>query len=1176
MIKSIAHIARLAVVVIVFITTNRAMGQTYPVQVSTQLIAPYTTELDYYANPAYNRFTTSIFVADPSANNYPVKLRLVIKGRNGIQIQTKAGAEFGPIFLNGGVTEFYSGFELAQLFDVNNLDFAGMTLANYIRNGGLPEGVYQFHVEVLDNNLNVVVSNSNAGFHNAWLVRNRPPILNRPRNDKTIIPMMPQNIMFHWSPRHNGSPNAGFNVEYHFKIVEIYPHNRNPYDAINTSIPIFETITTATSLNYGIAEPYLEDGKRYAWQVQVMTTDNLDLFKNNGLSEVFSFYYGKPCPVPKNFAVGYFNKVMHSRWETILDHQSYDIRYRKQESNTWNYGTTTTYYYNYPTLEPSSTYVFQIQGFCEDNVSPWSDEYLRKTMAEETTLTCVAPKNYLVKINEENTQISWEPIAGNTGYILEVRPVARYAPYAAARVTDNSYSLSHYFVSKSDKKKGMKRQTRNGGVVNSNPSKVVDPNFNAKMLLGYETWNVRVTAICADGSKQVGPTMTVDRNMKIIMSGECAAPSVVGFNITGLAPDINVNWKSDFSHKAFKFYYREQGQSDWIVLNSESPTVQLSNIKIDQKYDYKIGYICHDDIEVITQPNIFLVPYSLNGTVNSKTGSCFAPVNIAHLIDKEEKTVQFIWDKEKDVRGYNFKYRKVGGEWTDVDLGKNTYTLRDLSENVTYEYQVACRCSDNNLSEYSDIATFNTSDDNTYSGKCDKVLGDSAKAVRSDIIKVNWSSQPEHSGYIIEYRPIDTRTWYQKNTTDSSIFINGLTAKTTYEYQITAQCGIGQSKETDEKEVTTPGEDEDTEFACGLPSDNYNLNNKTPIDALAKGDTIFAADFDIKIDSVYGNGPYSGSGKMILPYMNRVWVNVILEDVKINTDSRMFAGRVIVKGIHYQLLDQNTVDKINNLINQVNTTLDKTDQLLTTANQLQTELNKFIDQLKEPIIDTGIYASMTPQQLFEEGKRIFNEAQAMIKDGIPSDPVEFMQKLNLATALIKKAISLGYEVGHRLSNLMKYIKEKIEEKRHIKAQDLHNKLEEFKTDKQEITKAPETGAYQTFWARKSNVIYLDFDKNTEEIQRLAESEFDIQSTMSSDLEEVYDLSYEIAFQNSVLEEGQLKILSNSVMDDLTTTSSLSENQISDGVEQRNQSVLILINESLEKILSDTKNDSSDK
>ena len=303
-------------------------AQIFPIQVTPQLVPPYSPYLSDYTAPGAQALLIHIRTNDITLSGYAVKLRFTIEGV-GITIRTNPHFNPSPIILEGGgVQQTFQGVDLYEYFDPYALDFSGYSRNEYQKRARLPEGLYRFTVEVLDFNRGTLVSN--AGTTMAWIVLNDPPMLNFPTNFSKVPSGDPTNILFSWTPRHSGSPNAAFTTEYTFRLIEVWPENRNPYDAFLTQVPLFEITTAQHQLLYSTSEPALVHGRKYAWQVQSRDTEGRDLFKNNGRSEVFIFQYGEALAVPQNFQLRWAKPTTLSvRWDPVR-HDSEEIKYRLQ------------------------------------------------------------------------------------------------------------------------------------------------------------------------------------------------------------------------------------------------------------------------------------------------------------------------------------------------------------------------------------------------------------------------------------------------------------------------------------------------------------------------------------------------------------------------------------------------------------------------------------------------------------------------------------------------------------------------------------------------------------------------------------------------------------------------------------------------------------------------------
>jgi hypothetical protein len=339
-------------------------AQVYPVQINTQLIPPYSLRLSDYVAPGTNRIGLNMLLTDLNEPEYYIRLELVIEG-NGITIKTKPTFNPGPIILEGGIPQYYTSSDLAEWFDPQNLDFSGYSRADYLATGRLPEGIYRFSFRAYDYNKGVRVSNNTM--ITAWLLLNDPPIINLPFPNHKVEHIDPQNIVFQWTPRHTGSPNSAFSTEYEFTLVEIWPEGRDPNNAIETSVPVFQTTTTTTTLVYGLSEPFLEPGRQYAYRIQARDVDERDMFKNNGYTEVRMFTFGDECkPVENLTAKSSMYNMAEITWTPSFTQTSFNVRYRKadDEEAEWFDEETFLDHLKINDLEGSTKYEYQVMGYC--------------------------------------------------------------------------------------------------------------------------------------------------------------------------------------------------------------------------------------------------------------------------------------------------------------------------------------------------------------------------------------------------------------------------------------------------------------------------------------------------------------------------------------------------------------------------------------------------------------------------------------------------------------------------------------------------------------------------------------------------------------------------------------------------------------------------------------------
>lgn len=371
-------------------------AQTYPVQISTQLIPPYSGYLPDYADPSSEKLKVILQFNDFTVPQYNLRLKVEIRG-NGFSMTTKSFFNPPPINLQPGQPLLLSGVELAPYLNSNNLDFIGINQSSYEQRMALPEGYYSICIKAYDYYLPGNIQVSNESCAQAWFTYSNPPILNIPFCNSAVTPQTPQNILFQWTPVNLGSPNSAFNTYYDFMLYEVRPDsNANVNQLVLSTPPIYSVTTQNTFINYSITEPNLNLYMKYVWRVRVRDLSGRDWLINNGMSQVCTFNYGTPRTVLANAislnlsAQGISHRLGKATWNTQSIFTNYLLQIRKKNTTNWFDFNTTANFEKIPNLEPNTTYECRVRG--EGSITgDWSNT------AEFTTLL---PPDYNCNIQD--------------------------------------------------------------------------------------------------------------------------------------------------------------------------------------------------------------------------------------------------------------------------------------------------------------------------------------------------------------------------------------------------------------------------------------------------------------------------------------------------------------------------------------------------------------------------------------------------------------------------------------------------------------------------------------------------------------------------------------------------------------------------------------------------------
>ncbi|SFC79014.1 DNA/RNA non-specific endonuclease [Flavobacterium phragmitis] len=353
------------------------IAQTYPVTISTQITQPSPIYLSNYADASTINSPIKVQIAlnDLTISNRQIRLKCYFQGQS-ISLMTNdfvVGAH--DLFLEGGVPLQLTNVDLAPYFQYQNL--LGINPNQYAQ--ALPEGIYTFSVEVYDFATNKKLSKKTSV--TTVVFQNDPPFLNLPLNNASIMQQNIQNIIFSWTPRQINVSN----VEYEFSLVEIWDKYTPIQNAFAYSPPLFTTTTRSTTLQYGVSEPQLIPGKRYAWRVKakaLLGAEEVGVFKNNGFSEIYSFDYEVFCTAPLAINVeGISENQAKVTWSGNLDNFDYQVNYREKNADSeWYKIVTPRESVTISNLKPNTTYEYTVGASCDVG------KYTHSTVKEFQTL----------------------------------------------------------------------------------------------------------------------------------------------------------------------------------------------------------------------------------------------------------------------------------------------------------------------------------------------------------------------------------------------------------------------------------------------------------------------------------------------------------------------------------------------------------------------------------------------------------------------------------------------------------------------------------------------------------------------------------------------------------------------------------------------------------------------
>ena len=272
---------------ILFFAVNLiAQKDVWPVQISGSMTPPHSLNLQVYGFERTEDLSFQLLLKDPVEANLLVRPVITIEQNGNIIYQTDPNFGGDPILLSQFEQMMINGSVLQKYLSNTALIGAKVNSTGSVE---VPEGFNQICLQLYGVDRDVPVSNKFCISGNFRL--NQPPQIVKPAfNEKIKMPLV-QNMIFSWQAMHLGSGNNPGPVEYTFELVELPMGVMNANDAFESSLRIYNTKTTATSLIYSPAEPKLDPDKYYAWRVTATSImyPTSKLFQNDGKSEVSMF-----------------------------------------------------------------------------------------------------------------------------------------------------------------------------------------------------------------------------------------------------------------------------------------------------------------------------------------------------------------------------------------------------------------------------------------------------------------------------------------------------------------------------------------------------------------------------------------------------------------------------------------------------------------------------------------------------------------------------------------------------------------------------------------------------------------------------------------------------------------------------------------------------------------------
>lgn len=263
-------------------------------------------------------------------------------------------------------------------------------------------------------------------------------------------------------------------------------------------------------------------------------------------------------------------------------------------------------------------------------------------------------------------------------------------------------------------------------------------------------------------------------------------------------------------------------------------------------------------------------------------------------------------------------------DFTDV-TNRTSYNLTNdkylLEPGVEYAYRIKAMAGDGQLTlfqndGYSEVFSF------IYGSLCPETENVSAQTLGTYKVEITWDTDPLQTLFETRFRKAGqlNDAWHTRESFIGMAEIaNVLSPGVKYEYQVKATCTTVESEYSALDYFTMPYPP-NAKFECGA-DDSVMVSNTIPKASLQEGEMIFYGQFPIKLTEVSGsNGVFTGKGRMRIPFLANIQVNMQFNGIKVNQLNEVYEGELvsIYNPDSKFLIDANVVAQtVSNLVGKI-------------------------------------------------------------------------------------------------------------------------------------------------------------------------------------------------------------------------------------------------------------------
>ncbi|MBD2703651.1 fibronectin type III domain-containing protein [Spirosoma sp. BT702] len=222
--------------------------------------------------------------------------------------------------------------------------------------------------------------------------------------------------------------------------------------------------------------------------------------------------------------------------------------------------------------------------------------------------------------------------------------------------------------------------------------------------------------------------------------------------------------KWDGGESTYQIDWRPVGSSSWTTIPDATSPYLLTGLTNDTSYEWRVRGVCAGSLSA---PAEFLVHCYYDG------------YEYKYQPDVTANSAQLNWSSD-NYPLYDLRWRKLGdSNWTNV-AGITTlpYKLTSLANNTVYEWQIRSDCQ----TDFGTSAFFLT--------RCGSTNRLWTENLSTTSILFRWNESGDGVGYQLRWRAVGSSDWNTiSNINETRFLLTNLTNNTSYEWQVSSQCG---------------------------------------------------------------------------------------------------------------------------------------------------------------------------------------------------------------------------------------------------------------------------------------------------------------------------------------------------------------------------------------------------